>query len=176
MLQRGFRAADLLRPPSRKAGTFCKILLWSLPSKQMGWSSHESKALLYLSKHLHGACSASGSKVAIKGTLKFGTCGLFTQFRETESRTAFSLTVKYKPRVKSHRLLHTALSPPHCYFPNFQPNQYTCPQPLKGQSPYCNASLLYYLCYRLDLTLVCLTDLNAFFFFFLGNKAILKGS
>lgn len=70
VLQRGFRLADLLRPQSRKARTFCKHLLWSLLSKQMGWSSHVSETLLYLLKHLQSVCSASGSKVAIKGTLK----------------------------------------------------------------------------------------------------------
>lgn len=69
VLQRGFRLADLLRSQSRKARTFCKHLLWSLLSKQMRWSSHVLETLLYLPKHLHSVCSASGSKVAIKGTL-----------------------------------------------------------------------------------------------------------
>lgn len=94
VLQGSFRPADLFRPRSRKAGTFCKHLLWSLPSKQMGWSSHVSEALQYLPKHLHSVRGASGSKVAIKCTLKFGTCSLFTQFRETESHTVCSFTVK----------------------------------------------------------------------------------
>lgn len=155
MLQGSFRPADLLRPRSRKAGTLSKHLLWSLPSEQMGWSSHVSEALQYLPKHLHSIRGASGSKVAINGTLKFGTCGLFTHFRETESHTVCSFTVKYKPRIKPHRLLHTAPIPPHWYFPNSQPNEYTCPQTLKGQPPYCSASPFYYLCYHLDLTLVC---------------------
>lgn len=113
VLQGGFRAADLLRPQSRKAGTFRKHLLWSLPSKQMGWSSHVSEALWYLPKHLHTVHGASGSEVAIKGTLKFGTCGLFTQLRETELHTVCSFTVKQKPKIKPHRHLHTAVTPPH---------------------------------------------------------------
>lgn len=138
----------------------------------MGWSSHVSEALQDLPKHLHSIRGASGSKVAVKGTLRFGTCGLFTQFRQTESHTVCSFTVKCKPRIKPHRLLHTTLTPPHWYFPNFQPNEYTCPQALKSQPPYCNASSLYYLCYHLYMILICLTVLNTFFFFNLGSKAI----
>lgn len=170
VLQGGFRAADLLRPRSRKAGTFCKHQLWSLPSKQMGWSSHVSEALWYLPKYLHSVHGASGSEVAIKGTRKFGTCGLFIHLREIESHTVCSFTVKQKLKIKPHRVLHTALTPPHWCFPNSQSNEYTRPQPLKGQPPYRNSCPLYYLCYHLDLTVVGLIVLIFFFFLFYEVK------
>lgn len=133
-------------------------------------SSPKLQALLLLSHHLHNL-----SVVILRlrwplRAIRFGTCGLFTQFRGTESHTAFSLTEKAcKPRIKSHRLLQTVLALTTLVFSKLPAKRIHTSTALKGPAPVLQSlSSAVSAKSHSDPLLVCLMVFNDF----LRNNAI----